>query len=71
MRHMIAYPDKGVPWQDLCSECHWIFPLERLTDLGEFFQGRDAQRVYSSHVCSQFLADSDNLARSIRPDSVV
>ena len=62
MRHMIPYPEQGVPSQDLCSECHWSFPLERLTDLGEFLQEHDAKRLYWGHVCSEFRYDSDNLA---------
>jgi hypothetical protein len=52
MRYM--WPDReiGFPSKYICSDCKWSFPLSRLSDLGEFFQQKDAILAFSTHDCA-------------------
>jgi hypothetical protein len=64
MREMRPDSDRGFPSNYICSDCHWSFPLNRLSELGEFFQQKDANLAFSTHDCA-----SSNAAMERRPQN--
>jgi hypothetical protein len=72
MREMPPNLEKGFPTAYRCSECGWSFPLSRLSDLGDFFQQKNAVRSFSDHDCStspSTIKEQNQSKRTSGPDS--
>lgn len=52
MHEMLPDIENVFPSAYTCSECGWNFPLSRMSDLGDFFQQKNAMRSFSEHDCT-------------------
>src|SRR4051794_30793767 len=64
MREMRPNPDRGFPSKYTCSDCSWSFPLERLSELADFFQQKAAILAFSTHSCASF----PSIQKAARPE---
>jgi hypothetical protein len=64
MRDMRPDSDRGFPSNYICSDCNWSFPLERLSELAEFFQQKTAILTFSTHSCASF----PSIQKAARPE---
>ena len=53
MREMLRDPDRGYNMAYHCSDCWWTFPLDRLSDVSDYFQQKAAVVAFVRHDCAE------------------